>query len=173
MAIFASIFVHFFALSAFSIAPLSFKRRLLYCLLMSMSAKGSGAQTKGTLKKITDNIKRQFSQTAFGSPIIYMFSTIHSSQFFYLLKHWPPFVAQINQYLSLDVTKCKKFIDSKSPIEMGFDERKFELRLLIVPWKVHKLENFFGSDFWFLSKLLIPMKKMMFLQKKFFDLTNI
>jgi len=41
------------------------------------------------------------------------------------------------------------------------------------PLKVHKHENFFGFDFWFLSKLYSPWKKWSFLQKKFFDLTNI
>jgi len=34
--------------------------------------------------------------------------------------------------------------------------------------KVHKRENFFASDFGFLSKLLFPMKKMMFFTKKVF-----
>jgi len=39
--------------------------------------------------------------------------------------------------------------------------------------KVHKRENFFCSNFGFLSKLLFPMKKVMFFTKKVFDLTNI
>jgi len=34
--------------------------------------------------------------------------------------------------------------------------------------KVHKRENFFGSDFGFLSQLLFPMKKVMFFTKKDF-----
>jgi len=35
--------------------------------------------------------------------------------------------------------------------------------------KVHKRENFFGTDFGFLSKFSIPMEKWMFFTKKVLD----
>jgi len=39
--------------------------------------------------------------------------------------------------------------------------------------KVHTCENFFGANFLFLFKLLLPMEKLMCLVQKFFDLRNL
>jgi len=36
--------------------------------------------------------------------------------------------------------------------------------------KVHKRENFFGADFVFVSKLLLPMYKCVFFRKKSFGI---